>query len=356
MNDVANKIPNNGAPIRVLAVIPTLGKNIERLNRAIRSMREHSNQHETHLVVVDNSQLGSLKGMDPVDEVLRYGLNLGWVGSIEAVRRRYRFEYLWTIQDDMTFANDVLGILLRDLESTPSLGVSTPVSIVNGLVPAFSRGGVLDSVEKLMWSNIPKEATPPEQVVNPSNLCFVSGSGALWRGSALESAGGFGANLYPLVHVDVDMCFRLQKFGWKLNISNQAHVEHAVRGSTSSLLGQTLASLNQEMVRHNYANFEHTPDEDHLILDQELLFEIASKASYLLLELGQEGTKRIEAAEAQLELWRRRPIFQMFVSSKLYQRMYGSYTRLINSPNQILGGLTKRIGIGMKRVLGITPN
>jgi GT2 family glycosyltransferase len=349
MSDEVEKIPRDGAPIKVLAVIPTLGKDVERLNRAIRSVRDHSGKHSPYLVVVDNSGDGLLKGLESVDEILRYGMNLGWVGSIEAVRRRYRFEYLWTVQDDMTMINDVLGILLSSLEAEPSLGVSSPVSLENGMVPPFSRGGVLDDAENLKWSNIPKMSTPPDQITNPSNLCFVSGSGALWRGSALESAGGFGVNLYPLVHVDVDMCFRLTRFEWRLKISNQAHVQHDLRGSTSSLLGSTLSSINEELVRKNYVNYDPTSEKGQLALDRDILFGIASKASYLLLELGREGSKRIEASEAQVELRRTRSVIQMLLSTKAFKSLYNSYVRLLNSPNRTVSKATRSFGNSVKK-------
>ena len=215
---------------RVIAVIPSLGKNLNRLNAAIESIRKNSHLPNLKIILIDNSQDGTLLDSNLVDEVIWTGLNLGWVGSLEYIRRYYEFDFLWTIQDDMTISNDVLGILLKEFDKDSKLGVASPVLIRDGLIPARTRGGIFTDKYEVKWINIPEHDMHPKLFNQNYDLCFVSGSGALWSKKALDDISGFDLNLYPLVHVDVDACFRLIENQWKIKLIVDAHVAHEIRG------------------------------------------------------------------------------------------------------------------------------
>lgn len=334
----------NSSHHEVLAVIPTLGTDLDRLNAVIRSVREHSNRQDYYLVVVDNSKLGNLDGIQGVDEIVRSGINLGWVGSLEVVRRSYQFKYLWTLQDDMLILNDVLKILKRDLDLNPTRGVSSPVTINNGMIPSFSMGAVMEDSESLKWSSIPKVPTKPAEVEIPTNLCSVYGSGALWRGEALAAAGGFGLHLFPVVHVDVDMCLSLVREGWTLMILSDAHVDHARRGSTNTLLWDALYIINTELIREKLNGTTIETQAAKLEIDKDIIFEIAAKSTHLIFDVSRLGSER-------LAQWQARPWLNAFLSSALFRNLDKRYVMLQNSPNAFLRKLTATTASGLKIVL-----
>ncbi len=282
---------------RVVAVIPSLGRNRKRLNLTVESIKRFTTYPNLKIVVVDNSAEGLLSNLNTVDEVIWTGINLGNVGALEFVRKLNDFDYLWTVQDDMTILNDVLGILLDELSRNSNVGVASPVLIRNGVIPAFTRGGIFTDKENIKWTNIPENDVKPELLVINSDLCFVAGSGALWRKQALDDISGFDLDLYPLMHGDVDSCFRLQQHNWKLSLVTNAHITHEINGSTPKILGQTLSSMNEKIIREKFLGKENAKKYYTNELDKDILFPISKKSSHLILEISLKSQEEIAHLE-----------------------------------------------------------
>jgi GT2 family glycosyltransferase len=285
----------------VVAVIPSLGKNLNKLNLTIESIKHHTSFKNLKIVVVDNSSEGLLSKLNNVDEVIWTGINLGNIGAIEYVRKSYDFEYLWTVQDDMTILNDVLGILHKELSQNLEVGVASPVLIRNGVIPAYTRGGIYTDRKNLKWTNIPEKDVRPELFSVNSDLCFVAGSGALWRKIALDDISGFDLDLYPLLHGDVDTCFRLKQSKWQLSLLTSAHIAHEINGSTVKILGQTLANLNENIIRSKFLSVKSDKRNYTSELDKEFLFAISKKSSYLFLEISLTAQEEIERLKEVIE-------------------------------------------------------
>jgi GT2 family glycosyltransferase len=269
----------------VVVVIPTLAQNVPRLNAAIDSVRKFTNDHAYRIVVVNNSPLPAIDGLAEVEEVLSPRMNVGYVGALEMVRRSYEFTYLWSVQDDMTLTNDVLDHLVLACEATPSLAVASPVLVRDGLIPARTRGGIFTNAGRTQWENIPLEPTSPEDLFIPENLSFVSGSGALFRKSALDTVGGFNLELYPLMHVDVDICARFLHQGFDITLVPTAHIEHEIQGSTTRLLSEVLYAQNTPVVEKVLANPQERIEHRNEALDGDLVYAIAQKSSRLIIDL-----------------------------------------------------------------------
>lgn len=285
---------------KVVAVIPTLGNNESRLTALVDSIKKYSGAYNLKIVLVDNSVNGILSKLDSVDEVIWTGINLGWVGSIEYVRRRQEFDYLWTVQDDMTLLNDVLGILLKEFSGNSSLGVASPVMVRDGLIPARTRGGIFINEEKLEWINIPDVDIDPKNFEQDVELCFVSGSGALWSRQALEEISGFDLALYPLGLVDVDTCFRLRALNWKLRLLPAAQITHEGSGSTPSMLGVTLRSINEEIMKNKRLGSENAKVNYKNDLEYDFLFAIAKKSSFLFLNASNHAKSVFRDLDSQM--------------------------------------------------------
>lgn len=264
---------------------------------AVRSIRNFTTHKNIYVLVIDNSQEANLKIWEGVDEIFAPGVNLGWVGSLEYVRRKYDFDYLWSFQDDMTILNDVLSFLVTDLSNDKTLGVSSPVLLRNGLIPAKTRGGKFTDLSKTSWENIPEVDISPNQFTQNPDLCFVASSGALWRKSSLDNISGFNLSLYPLMHVDVDTCLRLISKDWNLRINQYAHVHHEINGSTKKILSYTLEHLNRQIVQKNLLSQSPEIATVTSTLDADFLFEITRKSTYLFLELADVASRRIKQLE-----------------------------------------------------------
>lgn len=282
---------------RIVAVVPTLGRDLERLQSTLISIERFTSQEIT-LLVIDNSYEANLTLSSPSLEIIHTGINLGWVGALEYVRRNYECDYLWTIQDDMTLENDVLSVLLQEMESDSTLGVITPVAVKDGLLHGRSRGGVINTAGD--WRNIPVNSQSPRAFSYEGELHFVASSGALWRKSALDAISGFDLSLYPVMHTDVDTCIRLRAAGWKLKISSSAHISHKVGGSTEQILAQTLAQINKVIIDRKQSGATADAKVLENKLDYEFLYEITRKSSFLFLDVANVASGRLEKMRREL--------------------------------------------------------
>lgn len=282
--------------MKVLAVISTLARDTVRLNESIESLRSHSGRHSFEILVVNNSGHAHIDGLAPVDYAISSGINLGYVGAIELARRMYQSDFLWSIQDDMTLQNGVLDILVSEMEKEPRLAVCSPVLVRNGVVPARTRAGVFTNPEQTRWTNHPIEDTKPADFPSDIAYSFVSGSGALFRNAALEDIGGFNLDLYPLVHVDVDVCARFLSRGWQIALAPEAHISHQVHGSTPKVLGATLNKINRAIVEGQLEGGHAESVGPFDPVDPEILFAVARRASFLFLEVSREATTQLKDA------------------------------------------------------------
>jgi GT2 family glycosyltransferase len=282
--------------VKVLAVIPTLAHDTERLNESIESLRTHSGHHPFDILVVNNSGRSHIDGLAPVDYVVSPGINLGYVGALELARRTHHSDFLWSVQDDMTLQNGVLDILLSEMEKCPHLAVCSPVLVRNGLVPARSRAGVFTNAERTRWENHPVVDTKLEDFPSDVDYSFVSGSGALFRNTALDEIGGFNLDLYPLMHVDVDVCARFLSSRWQIALAPEAHISHEIQGSTPRVLGVTLDKRNRPIVEQLLASGQTESAGLFDPVDADIVFAVARRASFLFLEVSSEANTQLKDA------------------------------------------------------------
>ena len=288
--------------MKVVAVVPTLGKNVAKLNQLISSIRGITSESDLELVVVFNSSQQPSEKIVGADQVLFPGLNLGYVGALEWVRQRNYSSYLWVVQDDMALLNDALAVLLEQIEKDEKLAVVSPLLIREGIVPARTRGGVFTNKEKNEWENVPFSDTRIDDWTPIKNLSFVAGSGALFRTAALDEVGGFDVSLYPLMHVDVDICNRFLQNGYRMDLCQEAKISHKIGGSTPKLLSAVLNEWNRKIVISKMSRRVKPEENEHFEVSQKIVFSVAAKASDLVMHLSQIGEAlRIERDALQIQ-------------------------------------------------------
>lgn len=287
----------------VVAVVPTLARDVTRLRTALASLREHTRHPRLSVVVVNNSGHSLDQPLPDADRVVTPGLNLGYVGSLEYVRRGFPSDFLWSVQDDMTLQNDVLAHLLDTLRGDPRLAVASPVLVRDGIVPKHTRAGIFADATRTSWTNYPFEDTPVGDIDTSLDWCFVSGSGALLRSAALDQIGGYDLDLYPLTNVDVDVSLRLIRQGHRLALVPAARICHEVRGSTTKMLAHVLyrrhTPLVQDKLRRDFADLAEPPAPDPAV-PPDIRDAVARRASHLFIEVAQEADARIVALNAQI--------------------------------------------------------
>ena len=292
-----------------MAVVPTLARDIRRLEASLSSVREHTRHPGLTVVVVNNSGEPLAQPLPHADRVVTPGFNLGYVGSLEYVRRAFPADFLWSVQDDMTLSNDVLAHLLDTLRGDPRLAVASPVLVRDGVVPRHTRAGIFADDTRTRWTNYPFEDTAPEDIDTDLDWCFVSGSGALYRSTALEDIGGFDLDLYPLTNVDVDVSLRLVRGRHRLALVPTARIEHEVRGSTTKMLAHVLYRRHTPLVHakleRDFADLPPLPAPEPPV-PGDIRDAVARRASHLFIEVAAEADARLRDLRGQVSALRHR--------------------------------------------------
>lgn len=276
----------------VVAVIPTLDRSEAQLDTLLESLQSLRASGAISISVVRNNLAPRGSPILGADEVIEPGMNLGYVGSLELVRRSTDASFLWSIQDDMTVTGAVLGPLVSALHNDDRLGVASPLLVRDGVVPARTRAGVFDAgfptADRAEWSNYPFLDTTVDELDVDHDFCFVSGSGAVYRTVALREAGGFNVDLFPLMHVDVDTCLRLREAGWGSALVASSHIGHAIGGSTPSILSRATHEANLPVVQDRSRTRARYPGVNPAV-PLEMVAAIARRASFLTIDVARVG-------------------------------------------------------------------
>ena len=282
---------------RVIAVIPSLGRNIDRLNCCINSVKKYSNFSNLKIILVDNSPDGSLQNFYNVDEVIGLGVNLGFVGALEIARRKFNAKFIWTLQDDMSFSTNVLEKLLEEIETNNKLAGVCPITVKNNLFAGPRSGKFKNNIatQPYLYPETGVEISTLDREVD-----YIFSSGSLWRTDALKEIGGFNLDLYPSMHIDIDTCFRLKQKNWQVKLAPKAVIEHEGSGSTPKLLSKALGEINLPLmgkaIRPKVLKYNE--------LELEIILSIVKRASFLFLDvarLGNSETLQLDALMNELD-------------------------------------------------------
>ena len=245
----------------VVAVIPTMGTDHDRLLRCIDSLLATDTHRRISVVCVVNSSTGLPFDIDrPLVHVIEAGMNLGWAGGLVFGAGLTTAPFIWFIQDDMTVETTTLDAQAAALESDDRLGCVGPIVVHNGLVPMGSCGGTISPHGEVVDFCPPQECAP-EDLRDLDKTSYVPSRGMMVRRSAFYDAGGPNARLYPVQFVDIDFSYRLKRAGWELRLETSAHVTHTVNGSSPSGFVHFLYSRNIELFASTWIGQSAEPPE-----------------------------------------------------------------------------------------------
>ena len=292
------------SPIDVAAVIPTLGREPDRLESCLESVLASRYDGRVGVTVVWNDPRLPAPSWDGVS-VVTPGLNLGFPGALNHARSRTESEFLWVLQDDVRVTPDCLAALVHRLSSSPRLGVVSPVAVnAEGRVPARTRAGVLDENGGIARF-LPESDSAPGDLDPHQHLDWVGSSGALVRVSAWDEVGGYDPEFFPLGASDIDLCVRLARSGYGIAWEPSARIQHEIRGTTPDLLFLYLADAHGRRIRHKHFG-PGPPTEWEVDADPDLVSRVAASATLGFIDFARfasrerkanlEAIERLEAA------------------------------------------------------------
>jgi GT2 family glycosyltransferase len=281
----------------VVAVVPTLGGDVDRLLACVRSLGSSSGSRPVGVVVVWNSP-----DLEPVviDDVLVLvpGLNLGFAGSLNHGRSRVDARYLWVVQDDLTARAGCLEALLDRLGGDDGLGGNERLAVVapvtldrNGRIP-HRRGGVL--LDDHTWEIYPPVGTAPADIDHSVQMGYVASSGSLAMIDAWDDVGGYDPRFFPVYGSDVDFCHRLRLRGWTVGLAPEAIIDHGLHGSSRGLLYDHFVPTNMRRWYEKHYPLPWARAVPEVDVDPAILADVAVAASTQLVAFSRFANQRLQ--------------------------------------------------------------
>lgn len=263
----------------VLCVIPTMGGNLPRLERCIRSVQRVMTPGVKILVVWNSEEKCAL----PADGYAVYepGINLGYGPAINVAVARNPSEFIWTAQDDMVFPNCYLPAFIEAMDSDLTLAVITPGRHTSESDVTFRpRGGGISPDGKLV-SKAPARQAETLGLVRFDVRDWVPLSGAVIRTSAFALVNGFDLTYFPVGYSDVDLSWRLRAKGFRLASAVNYGAVHDKAGSTPSRLAAYLTKTNGDYFERKVRGLLHSSVE--IDVPAEVLSKLAQTATLKIL-------------------------------------------------------------------------
>lgn len=228
---------------------------LELMQRFLPSVVEHTPTDVAEVVVADNgSDDGSLEWLKttyPEVKIVALDRNYGFAGGYNRALEQVDSPYYLLLNSDVEVKEDYVTPLLRVLEADKDTAVVMPKiraqrepemfeyagaagGLVDRLYYPYCRGRVLDNVER-----------DNGQYDTPCEVFWASGAAFLVRADLYRRFGGFDADFFAHCE-EIDLCWRLQRAGYKVMYEPAARVFH--------LGGGTLDNASPKKLFLNFRN------------------------------------------------------------------------------------------------------
>lgn len=145
---------------------------------------------------------------------------------------------IFFLNPDTLLKNNALKILSEFLDKTPDAGACGGNIYSSNLEPSFSYKmffpGILWETDEFLHGIPQKILYGKKRNFNPSDkikeISFISGAAIMVRKNVIQSIGGFDPDFFMFFE-DTDLCFRINKTGWKLFNLPAAQIIHLSGGS-----------------------------------------------------------------------------------------------------------------------------
>jgi GT2 family glycosyltransferase len=231
----------------VVSILIVTWKRIDLLEECLKGIAAAKPAVPFELIIVNNGGARTAAQVDAIGvgaRVVHSRVNLGLPGGLRLARSFARGRYLATLQDDVVVEPGWLDRLVGRMDQDPWLGiVGSRVRLPDGhdICGLYLLGG-------LTWLH---PGLDPKPV--PVDLC--TSASMLVRARAWDDAGGPSPELFPLGYVDFDLCIRVARCGWIIEVLSESLVRHAWHQSTSAALRTYTVERNARPVRAWHADW-----------------------------------------------------------------------------------------------------
>ncbi|TMG86679.1 MAG: glycosyltransferase [Betaproteobacteria bacterium] len=225
----------------IVSILLVTWKRIDLLEDCLNAIAAAKPAVPFELVIVNN---GGSRTADRVEaiasgaRIIHARVNLGLPGGLRLARSVARGRYLATLQDDVVVQEGWLDRLVERMDADPWVGiVGSRIELPDGhqICGLYMLGD-------LSWLH-PKADPEPA----PVDLC--TSASMLIRARAWDDAGGPSPELFPLGYVDFDLCIRVARCGWIVEVLSQSIVRHKWHQSTSRAARTYTGWRNARLVR-----------------------------------------------------------------------------------------------------------
>ena len=335
-------IVNPSLEPKVLAILPTLAKDIDLLLTCIQSIKDSDFRQTLSILIIVNDPEIEVKLIDDVT-IIKPGLNLGFNGGLVYGTQLYKSEFIWIMQDDVRVYPNTLSNLYEEIMSMPRVSMLCPRRIDSlGNFPAC--GGWTDSQGNVTGLYV-EDLREDGNYSIPRKLNWVGSAGSLIRREMWETLGGYDLDLYPLGYGDVDFCDRATEQGFEFSVSDVAVIEHErMSTSTPSILRDFLYQSTSQIFSKKKKNIWSAPP----ILPSvhpELLAKIAQRASVIIPQLARFATdsylykQSLKNQEVEIEILKN----ELLQARLELQAIKGSQIWRISKPYRLLRKHLKKL-------------
>jgi GT2 family glycosyltransferase len=195
------------------------------------------------IYVVDNgsdrNELATLKEMFGSRKIvyIQNKTNLGYTGGNNAVIATLKSKYVAFVNNDVVVTPDWLSPLVRYMEAYPKVAVSQPKILWMRKKTHFDYagacGGYLDMLgypftRGRIFNTLERDVGQYDQV---ADVFWASGAAMLVRASIFKKVGMFDTRFFNYME-EIDLCYRINKAGYRIVCVPSAHVYH--KGASSS--------------------------------------------------------------------------------------------------------------------------
>ena len=253
---------------RVTIVIPAFN-NFYEVATCIESIYSSASKTNFKIIIADDaspdvsySPLALLHGIS----LLRQGINLGYIGNVNAATSAINTEYVLTLNQDVIVCPSWLDELVREADENPNVGIVGPRILDQGFM-ILEAGGII--FQEAHAAHRGRGSTPEDERYNFScDVDYVSGCAMLVRTSLWHRLGGLDTQYAPAYYDDVDICLRARKSGWLVRYAPLSCIVH-FEGTSMGVNEHDSSSLkhfqlvNREKIAQNHAELNgHTSIED----------------------------------------------------------------------------------------------
>lgn len=244
------------------------------------SIFQHLDMAKTEVIVVDNaSQDGSpdvIAHQFPQVRLLRQGDNRGFGAANNVGAGAAQGEYLFLLNSDTVIHSNLLPVLIRQLESSPNIGIVGP-RLLNSdgsfqLSTAYEIGlwgewRTLQTVRQYRQSeNRPALA---QQYGGDQFVDIVVGAAMLMRRSHFHQVGGFDETFF-MYFEESDLCQRFREAGWRILYTPAVSLVH-IGGYSVAQAASRMAAEYRRSQRYYYQ--KHRPRWEQWVLHGYLAFK-----------------------------------------------------------------------------------